>query len=168
VETTSGKIVRLTSDDRYEAHAQLSSDGRRLLFHRQVKDADYELVILDLKTNTEIRLNPTDHEEAYPEWSPNGKIVAFASDVGQGAGATDIYIMDFNGKNAIRLTSHPAKDAYPTWSPDGQSLFYMRQSNDGVGIFRLHLKNGKCVAIRRTPKQQDRVRYSAQLIPAIG
>ncbi len=149
VETTSGKIVRLTSDERYEAHAQLSSDGRRLLFHRQVKDADYELVILDLKTNTEIRLNPTDHEEAYPEWSPDGKKIAFASDIGQSAGATDIYTMDSNGKNMIRVTTHPGKDAYPTWSPDGRSLFYMRQSKGGVEIFRLHIKDGNCAATRR-------------------
>jgi Tol biopolymer transport system component len=144
VDIDTGRINRITSDDRYEAHAQLSDDGRQLLFHRQVKGSDYELVIRNLQNTKEAKINPTDHEEAYPEWSSDQKKIAFASDIHQATGSTDIYVMDANGKKPIRLTSHSDKDAYPTWSPDGRSLFYMRQSKNGVGIFRLRMKNGKC------------------------
>lgn len=58
-----------------------------------------------------------------PDWSPDGKRIAYVSDVADGRG--DVWIMDADGGNKVRLT--PGDDSYdynPAWSPDGGWIVY--------------------------------------------
>jgi Tol biopolymer transport system component len=58
-----------------------------------------------------------------PDWSPDGKLIAFVSDVADGRG--DVWTMDANGGNKVRVTL--ADDSYdynPAWSPDGRWIVY--------------------------------------------
>lgn len=145
VNTATGVLGRLTDDPRYEAHAQVSKDGKRVLFHRQIAGDDYGLAILDLKTRHVRELPGTAGEEAYPAWSPDNRWIAYSSDSGQAKGKPDLYLMRADGSGAKRLTAHPAKDAYATFSPDGGSIAFMREQDGGVRIYRLKLRNGDCV-----------------------
>jgi TolB protein len=58
-----------------------------------------------------------------PDWSPDGKRIAYVSDVADGKG--DVWLMDADGGNKVRLT--PGDDSYdynPAWSPDGRWIVY--------------------------------------------
>lgn len=58
-----------------------------------------------------------------PDWSPDGKRIAFVSDVADGKG--DVWTMDAYGENKARVT--PGDDSYdynPAWSPDGLWIVY--------------------------------------------
>lgn len=151
VDTNSGAVERLTNDSRYEAHAQFSGDGRRILFHRQIEGADYGLAMLDLASRTVTGMAGSEREEAYPAFAPDDRWIAYGSDVGQEPGKTDLYVMRTDGSGVRRLTAHPDKDAYATWSPDRRFIYFMRQSDDGVAIYRLRVRNGDC---RRTAARE--------------
>jgi Tol biopolymer transport system component len=57
-----------------------------------------------------------------PEYSPDGKRIAFVS---QRGGGYAVWTMDANGKHLRRVTrSGKPAAVFPRWSPDGGSLVY--------------------------------------------
>lgn len=59
-----------------------------------------------------------------PALSPDGKLLAFASDRGS-RGNLDIWLRQTAGGGLIHLTSQPGVEAYPRFSPDGTKVLYM-------------------------------------------
>jgi eukaryotic-like serine/threonine-protein kinase len=64
---------------------------------------------------------------ATPAISPDGKLLAFASDRGQ-AGNLDIWLRQTAGGGLVRLTSQPGIEYNPQFSPDGTKLYYLTGS----------------------------------------
>ena len=60
------------------------------------------------------RLTNTPAHNYSPSWSPDSKMIAFAS---ERYGNWEIYTMNADGTNPIRLTKSPADDTQPSWSP---------------------------------------------------
>ena len=57
----------------------------------------------------------------WPAWSPNGHLIAYASEV---AGSWDVWVMNADGSSKRRITSAGSNDTAPTWSPEGQWLAF--------------------------------------------
>ena len=58
-----------------------------------------------------------------PDWSPDGKRIAYVSDVADGKG--DVWTMDADGGNKRRVTmGDDSYDYNPAWSPDGRWIVY--------------------------------------------
>lgn len=134
----SGMLNKLSDSPYYEAHAQLSPDGRSIVYHRQVSRTDFNLILLDVSTGEETTLTEQATEESYPSWSPDGNYIAFASDRDQQPGTTDIFIMARSGEVLHKITDTPHKDAYPFWSPDGTYL-YFTSYREPQGVYRTQL-----------------------------
>jgi Tol biopolymer transport system component len=66
----------------------------------------------------------------YPTWSPDGRRIAFMSQVAAEGSRYDIFVMNADGSDARRLTSAPADDGWPTWSPDGRSIAFSSTRDD--------------------------------------
>ena len=146
LDRSSGNLERLTDDPRYEAHAQLSRDGRRIVFHRQVEGADYAVEILDLATRQIRAIANTPAEEAYPAWSPEADRIVFSSDRGRAPGDADLYIADTAGRVRRQLTATPGKDTYADWSPDGRFIYFNsgRGRRQGTDVFRIAMRGDDC------------------------
>jgi eukaryotic-like serine/threonine-protein kinase len=66
-----------------------------------------------------------------PTWSPDSRLVAYASDQ---AGNFDIWVQAAAGGDPVQLTRSPAQDTQPSWSPDGRSIVF-RSELEGGGLF---------------------------------
>lgn len=56
-----------------------------------------------------------------PAWSPDGKMLAFASRYNQN-GSSQIYTVNADGSNLQMITSMNGNNFHPTWSPDGKQI----------------------------------------------
>lgn len=69
----------------------------------------------------------------YPAISPDGKILAYASDR-SGEGNLDIWIQQIPDGSPVRLTRHAADDVDPSFSADGSKIAF-QSSRSGGGIY---------------------------------
>ncbi|MCM1483532.1 MAG: S41 family peptidase [Muribaculaceae bacterium] len=95
---------------------KISPDGTEIAF-------TYMGDIYKVKTSggTAQRLTSMPSYESAPIWSPDGKMIAFASDRN---GDNDLFIMPSNGGAAKRLTTNSADEIPEAFSPDGSSVIY--------------------------------------------
>ncbi|HWC15341.1 MAG TPA: protein kinase [Actinomycetota bacterium] len=67
---------------------------------------------------------------SYPQWSPDGKRIAFSTDCWDTGEPSDVWIVDAGGGNLTNLTdTESAWESAPLWSPDGTQLVYTAFAN---------------------------------------
>jgi Tol biopolymer transport system component len=75
-----------------------------------------------------------------PAISPDGKLLAYASDHG-GDGNLDIWVKQIGGGDPIRLTRDPADNIEPNFSPDGTKIVF-RSGREGGGLYLIPALGG--------------------------
>jgi serine/threonine protein kinase/Tol biopolymer transport system component len=68
-----------------------------------------------------------------PALSPDGKLLAFASDR-SGDGNLDIWVQQVGGAKPVRLTNNSFDDREPAFSPDGHTIAF-RSEREGGGMY---------------------------------
>ena len=77
----------------------------------------------------------------YPALSPDGKLVAFASDRA-GRGNLDIWVQPAEASDPTQLTFGPANAYQPVFSPDGTNVVF-RSEESGGGLYTVSTLGGK-------------------------
>lgn len=90
-----------------------------------------------------------------PAISPDGKLVAYASDRAD-PNNLDIWVQQLDGGGLVRLTNDPADDYSPTFSPDGTQIAF-RSDREGGGIYVVPALGGEA---RLLISQGRRPRFS--------
>jgi TolB protein len=80
------------------------------------------------------RLTRTAATESEPEWSPDGRLIAFVRDAPDGSAR--IFVLRPDGRGVRRVTSGVVEDSSPSWSPDGRELAFVRDDEE-LGISRV-------------------------------
>ena len=62
--------------------------------------------------NKQIRLTFNEKADYSPVWSPDGRTIAFVSELD---GDADIFTMDSSGQNQARITNNDSADTDPRW-----------------------------------------------------
>ena len=77
-----------------------------------------QLFLLPLRAGPPVQLTASDKAISDPQWSPDGRRLAFVRD-----GA--IWMIDSDGSRQVQVTAHPAGNSQPRWSPDGGRLAFV-------------------------------------------
>jgi tricorn protease len=106
----------------------ISPDGSRIAFR-----FEGQIWIAPTAGGSATPLTPSGFHAASPVWSPNGEMIAFASDR---FGPTNIFVAPVRGGEAKRLTWYSLDEQPFSFAPDGKSvLFGSRRLGDATETF---------------------------------
>ena len=116
------RVASVGEDGMYPAISRGTSP--RLAYSRFQSDAN--IWRLDLsragKGRPAAKLIASSRRDCAPQYSPDGKRIAFHSDR---SGSTQLWVVNEDGSNALQLTSQPAFSVgWPTWSLDSQHVLF--------------------------------------------
>lgn len=103
------------SDEPFARFPSISPDGSTIAFSYQ---GDIWTVPID--GGRAWRMTLHEAYEARPQWSPDGKKIAFNSDRN---GNKDVFVMDADGGHIKELTYHSTDDGLTGWTPDNRVIF---------------------------------------------
>lgn len=148
-----GSVLYASTQDDPEAKKEqkeeldLRASGKERRYSWDYDDY-FEIYEYDLKTEKYRNLTNTNGYDAEGSWSPDGKLIAFASNrsghtetltakqqeafTQDPAWANEIYLMNADGSNVRRLTNSPGYDGGPFFSADGKKICWRRFSENGA------------------------------------
>jgi len=84
-----------------------------------------------------------------PRFSPDGKMLAFASRKG---GDPDLWVQQTLGGAAVQITRDEWNDRSPLWSPDGQQIAFLSDRGGELGIWVIPALGGVPTLLRVIPQ----------------
>src|SRR5512143_716764 len=113
----------------------VSPDGRRVAYVERIRgrDGNEELSAVDVvavgaapssSKRFTAAADARAHRERDPAWSPDGRLLAFASDAKKER-QLQIYVQPAAGGPARRLTNVEGQVSHLRWSPDGRSIAFL-------------------------------------------
>ncbi len=112
-----------------------SPDGNWILYYKYIGIGTPELFKMDTSGNNSTRLTYNNYFDLFPEWSPDGKRIAWTS----GKNIDEIWLMDSDSRNQMKITT----GNQPSWSPDSKRLVFSKESGNKISLFIIELESGK-------------------------
>jgi TolB protein len=127
-----------------------SPDGRRIVYGSAHCSVDcgriiQELWITDANGGYARQLLMTNSLCQQPDWSRDGKRIAFASDKN---GNLDIWILSLEDWKLEQITHDTSLDASPAWSPEGDKLAFISTRSGRMEIWIKELETGVLERLR--------------------
>jgi Tol biopolymer transport system component/DNA-binding winged helix-turn-helix (wHTH) protein len=121
----------------------ISPNGNQLVYSSSI--ANYGIWRVDLKDQTHVQGPPdllisANERNWRPDFSPDGKRIAFESDR---SGYTEIWTCDTDGTNCGQLTSLRSSAGTARWSPDGRHIVFEFHSGGHSEIYLIEVAGGR-------------------------
>jgi Tol biopolymer transport system component/DNA-binding winged helix-turn-helix (wHTH) protein len=134
---------RLISSTRRDFTADLSPDGKRLVFS-SARTGLTDVWMSSVDGSQMQRL--TSFGASTPRWSPDGRRIVFESTVD---GQSEIYVFDLESRKPHRLTFDPGPDVRPSWSRDGKYIYFSSKRTGRYQLWRVPSDGGQAIQITR-------------------
>lgn len=152
-------LARLTSNDGSDAYPAWTPDGR-ILFASAPNlragvslGAQQEIYRMNADGSGVVRLTDNTCTDLAPSSSPDGTMIAFASDCGRAS--IGVTVMTADGSGVRALSTNAGTENWPTWSPDGTKIVYASNAADPVGGGDIMVMNADGSAPRNLSRTPD-------------
>ncbi|MGE0131247.1 MAG: LpqB family beta-propeller domain-containing protein [Blastocatellales bacterium] len=153
VPATGGEPEALFSGGSIYSLPAISKQGRRLAFIETYLDSNIRRLELPATAPTSdrtgrgvainweamTRLINSQREDDSPQFSPDGKKIAFASNR---TGSMELWVCPSDGGSPLQLTHMVTHTGSPRWSPDGRHLVYDSQQEMQGDLFVIDAEGG--------------------------
>jgi Tol biopolymer transport system component len=142
-----------------QATAVRISKTGRLVYSAQFRDTSLWRVSLDGQSRLGAApVAPSTFDEHTPDYSPDGKRLAFAS---TRSGVEEIWISDANGSNPMQVTTTGGPlCSNPQWSPDGRTILLSSRREGSGDLYLLRPDSGELRRLTDHPAEDGEARWS--------
>ena len=119
----SSPMERLTPSEYEQWPGSWSSNGKTVAFVEGHQDTGNDIMLLDTRSGHVMPFLNSEFDEAYPEFSPDGRWIAYTSDESK---RSEVYVRAFPGPGMKQQVSSEGGDE-PLWARNGKQLFYRRE-----------------------------------------
>lgn len=142
-------MSRLTTGESGQYPGSFTPDGSTLAFAEEHPGSDCNILLLDMKSHRVKPFLNSKADEGWPEISPDGRWIAYASDE---SGRLEVWVRPFPGPVGRWRVSKEG-GWQPIWSKDGRQLFY--RWGDKVRVSDIRVDEGFAAGKPRLLFQQQ-------------
>ncbi len=120
---------------------RLQASPYRIAYECYVDD-NWEIFVMNADGSKPVNLTNTPKEhEHYPQVSPDGTMICFSVDVGEGRDAVrSLYVMDSDGRHRKKLAENARE---PFWRPDSKAIGFLPQEYSKFNVIDYYTKGMK-------------------------
>jgi Tol biopolymer transport system component len=125
------------------AEPAISRQGHRLAYRMITTNTNIwqiRLPVMNYQASVPVKLISSTRYQDAPQYSPDGKKIAFASDR---SGSSQIWVCNSDASNSTQLTFLDATGSgTPRWSPDGRSIVFDSTASGNLGLYTMSADGG--------------------------
>ncbi|MBS1809968.1 MAG: S9 family peptidase [Acidobacteria bacterium] len=127
------QMPQWSPDGKWLAYAASKAGAQESIFTDISDDRDSDVFVIAVTGGTSRKLTTNPSADANPQWSPDGKWIAYMANTDSWASKTDVMLIGVDGGMPKNLTTGFIESAGGglTWSPDGRALYF----TSGVGMY---------------------------------
>lgn len=119
----SSPMERLTTSEYEQWPGSWSSDGKTVALAEAHPDTGSDIAVLDVPSGRVTPFLNSQFDEAFPDFSPDGRWIAYSSDESK---RNEVYVRPFPGPGMKQQASIEGGEE-PLWAKNGKQLFYRWQ-----------------------------------------
>lgn len=163
----SGRIQEIPTQKELWSHIAWHPSGAKIAYdvHPSTFMKSSEIREIDLTTMIERDLTSSAKISSYPQWSPDGTLLAYISmpivdpqktyKVDEDPQIENIYLLNLETGKNIKISNSLLEMYYPVWSPDGKYLAFLQASENttdsvianGYSLKVFELETGKVITL---------------------
>ena len=106
--------------------------GGAIITWEDSRNGNTDIYAMEVQGGALARLTSHPAADDSPDWSPDGRRLAFVS---ERDGNKEIYLIGADGSGLERLTDNVAVDDHPVWSPDGKLLAFESDRTGNMDVY---------------------------------